>query len=93
MELKGVEGGDRKRGTLGGEMRRAKSFRNGVHNANAVVRGPVYRTRLTDKIFERRREAFRAQRVFFLRKRRVVLRDLKHQAERTAVVLIVRVPG
>jgi hypothetical protein len=41
VELKGVEGGDRKRGTLGGEMRREKSLRIGVHHANAVVWGPV----------------------------------------------------
>ena len=41
-ELNGVEGGDRKRGTLGGEMRReVKSLRNGVHHADAVVWGPV----------------------------------------------------
>ena len=46
MEFKGVEGGDRKRGTLGGETRRAKSLRIGVHHANGVVWGPVYRTRL-----------------------------------------------
>jgi hypothetical protein len=36
-ELKGVEGEDRKRGTLDGEMRRAKSLRIGVHHADAVV--------------------------------------------------------
>jgi hypothetical protein len=29
-------------------MRRAKSLRNGVHRANAVVWGPVYRTRLDE---------------------------------------------
>eukprot|EP00982_Pelagococcus_subviridis_P005661 29767-Pelagococcus_subviridis.AAC.1 len=41
VELKG-------RGTLGGERRRErKSLRNGVHHANAVVWGPVYRTRLS----------------------------------------------
>ena len=40
LALKGVEGGDRKRG-VGGEMRRAKSLRNGVHHANRVVWGPV----------------------------------------------------
>jgi hypothetical protein len=40
-ELKGVEGEDRKRGTLGGEMRRAKSLRIGVHHADADVWGPV----------------------------------------------------
>ena len=28
-------------------MRREKSLRNSVHHANAVVWGPVYRTRLT----------------------------------------------
>jgi hypothetical protein len=27
---------------MGGEMRRAKSLRIGVHNADAVVWGPVY---------------------------------------------------
>jgi hypothetical protein len=27
-------------------MRREKSLRNGVHHADAVVRGPVYRTHL-----------------------------------------------
>ena len=42
--MKGVEGGDRTQG-MGGEMRRAKSLRIGVHHANAVVWGPVYRTR------------------------------------------------
>ena len=31
---------------MGGETRRAKSLRNGVHHANAVVWGPVYRTHL-----------------------------------------------
>jgi hypothetical protein len=45
LELKGVEGGYRNRG-VGGEMRREKSLRIGVHHANAVVWGPVYRTRL-----------------------------------------------
>jgi hypothetical protein len=30
---------------VGGERRREKSLRNGVRRANAVVRGPVYRTR------------------------------------------------
>ena len=45
MELKGVEGGDRKRG-VGGETRRQKSLRIGVHHASAVVWEPLYRTRL-----------------------------------------------
>ena len=40
LEFKGVEDGDRKRG-VGGEMRRAKSLRIGVHHANAVVWEPV----------------------------------------------------
>ena len=41
-ELKGVEVcRDRERGTLGGEMRREKSLRIGVHHADAVVWGPV----------------------------------------------------
>eukprot|EP00982_Pelagococcus_subviridis_P007023 30409-Pelagococcus_subviridis.AAC.4 len=31
---------------MGGEMRRQKSLRIGIHHANAVVRGPVYRTHL-----------------------------------------------
>ena len=31
---------------MGGERRRQKSLRNGVHHANAVVWGPVYRTHL-----------------------------------------------
>jgi hypothetical protein len=31
---------------MSGEMRREKSLRNDVHHANAVVWGPVYRTRL-----------------------------------------------
>eukprot|EP00982_Pelagococcus_subviridis_P005191 29515-Pelagococcus_subviridis.AAC.6 len=31
---------------MGGEKRREKSLRNGVHHANAVVWEPVYRTRL-----------------------------------------------
>eukprot|EP00959_Pyramimonas_sp_CCMP1952_P445018 9318744-Pyramimonas_sp.AAC.1 len=30
-------------------MRREKSLRNGVHHANAVVWGPVYRTHLHDE--------------------------------------------
>jgi len=30
---------------MGGEKRRRKSLRIGVHHANAVVWGPVYRTR------------------------------------------------
>ena len=46
MELKGVAGGNRKRG-VGGETRRAKSLRIGVHHANAVVWEPVYRTHLS----------------------------------------------
>jgi len=46
LKLKGVEGGDRKRGTLGGERRPQKSLWIGVHHANAVVWGPVYRTHL-----------------------------------------------
>ena len=50
-EFKGVEGGDCERGTLGGETRREKSLRIGVHHADAVVRGPVYRSHL-----HRRRE-------------------------------------
>ena len=43
--MKGVEGGDWKRG-VGGERRRQKSLRIGVHNANAVVWESVYRTHL-----------------------------------------------
>jgi hypothetical protein len=35
---------------MGGEMRRQKSLRIGVHHADAVVWGPVYRTRLMDAI-------------------------------------------
>jgi len=31
-------------------MRRAKSLRNGVHHADAVVWGPVYRTRLNRRV-------------------------------------------
>ena len=46
VELKGAEGGDSKRG-MSGEMRREKSLRIGVHHANGVVWGPVYRTHLT----------------------------------------------
>eukprot|EP00982_Pelagococcus_subviridis_P017569 31550-Pelagococcus_subviridis.AAC.2 len=45
LKLKGVDGGDRNRG-VGGERRREKSLRIGVHHANAVVWGPVYRTHL-----------------------------------------------
>ena len=47
MKLKGVEGGDCER-RVGGERRRAKSLRNGVgvHHADGVVWGPVYRTHL-----------------------------------------------
>jgi len=42
LKLKGVEvGRDCERGTLGGEKRRAKSLRNGVHYADAVVWEPV----------------------------------------------------
>ena len=41
LESKGVERGDRKRGALGGERRREKSLRIGVHHANAVVWEPV----------------------------------------------------
>jgi len=33
---------------MGGEMRREKSLRNGVHHADAVVWEPVYRTHLHD---------------------------------------------
>jgi hypothetical protein len=39
-ELKGGEGGDLKR-AVGGENRREKSLRIGVHHADAVVWGPV----------------------------------------------------
>jgi hypothetical protein len=35
---------------MGGETRRAKSFRNGVHHANGVVWGPVYRTHLDVRV-------------------------------------------
>eukprot|EP00982_Pelagococcus_subviridis_P005124 29486-Pelagococcus_subviridis.AAC.2 len=35
-------------------MRRAKSLRNGVHHANAVVWGPAYRTRLRGGVQRRR---------------------------------------
>ena len=49
-ELKGIEGGDCERG-VGGETRREKSLRIGVNHADAVVRGPVYRSHL-----HRRRE-------------------------------------
>eukprot|EP00982_Pelagococcus_subviridis_P005267 29576-Pelagococcus_subviridis.AAC.2 len=49
---------------MSGEKRRAKSLRNGVHHANAVVRGPVYRTHLRrprgDGPLVRRRRAPRA---------------------------------
>jgi hypothetical protein len=45
LELKGAEGGYSK-GGAGGETRRRKSLRIGVHIANAVVWGPVYRTHL-----------------------------------------------
>jgi len=65
MELKGIEGGDRKRG-VGGETRRQKSFRIGVHHASAVVWEPVYRTRLTDRLGVRHRR----RRLFFERHRR-----------------------
>ena len=37
---------------MGGERRREKSLRIGVHHANAVVWGPVYRTRLLVKVEE-----------------------------------------
>jgi len=40
LKLEGVEGGDRNRG-VGGETRREKSLRIGVHHANAVVWEPV----------------------------------------------------
>ena len=43
---------------MGGEKRRAKSLRIGVHHANAVVWGPVYRTRL--ELFAERRLAVAA---------------------------------
>ena len=48
MELKGIEVGDWNRG-MGGEKRREMSLMHGVHNANAIVWGPVYRTHLTTK--------------------------------------------
>ena len=53
--MKGVEGGDWKRG-VGGERRRQKSLRIGVHHANGVVWGPVYRTHLRRARGERGRE-------------------------------------
>jgi hypothetical protein len=40
VDFKGVAGGDRNRGTLGGETRREKSLRNGVNRADAVVWAP-----------------------------------------------------
>ena len=40
--MKGVEGGDCKRGVMGGEKRREiKSLRIGVHRADGVVWEPV----------------------------------------------------
>ena len=57
VELKGVRCGvERRRGRglkAGGVAERcagAKSLRNGVHHANAVVRGPVYRTHLRRRL-------------------------------------------
>jgi hypothetical protein len=42
LTLKGIEVcRDCERGMMGGERRREKSLRIGVHHANAVVRGPV----------------------------------------------------
>eukprot|EP00982_Pelagococcus_subviridis_P009474 30925-Pelagococcus_subviridis.AAC.8 len=41
---------------MGGEKRRAKSLRNGVHHANAVVWEPVYRTHLNLRGHRRRKE-------------------------------------
>eukprot|EP00982_Pelagococcus_subviridis_P011775 31117-Pelagococcus_subviridis.AAC.27 len=38
---------------MGGEMRRQKSLRNGVHHANGVVWGLVYRTHLSRRGFDR----------------------------------------
>ena len=45
MELTGIEVGDRDR-EIGGEKRRETSLMHGVHHANAIVWGPVYRTHL-----------------------------------------------
>eukprot|EP00982_Pelagococcus_subviridis_P016445 31479-Pelagococcus_subviridis.AAC.7 len=48
VELTGIEVGDRDR-EIGGEKRRETSLMHGVHHANAIVWGPVYRTHLTTK--------------------------------------------
>eukprot|EP00982_Pelagococcus_subviridis_P014883 31364-Pelagococcus_subviridis.AAC.14 len=56
---RGSEGGEGgSAGSAGGETRRVKSLRIGVHHANAVVWGPVYRTatnRIIGIIASRRR--------------------------------------
>ena len=71
-ELIGVEVcRDCERGTLGGEKQRRerKSLRNGVHHANGVVWGPVYRTHLVRRQNDRPsrdRDGLAARRVFVL---------------------------
>eukprot|EP00982_Pelagococcus_subviridis_P008885 30885-Pelagococcus_subviridis.AAC.5 len=48
-ELKGVEGGDCERGTLGGEKGREKSLRIGVHHADGV-NAPELARRLVERV-------------------------------------------
>ena len=57
-------------------MHRGKSLRNGVHHANAVVWGPVYRTHLGFQRGDARAEA-RGDRVFGLERDARVLRHLE----------------
>jgi len=63
---------------VGGERRRQKSLRNGVHHANAVVWGPVYRTHLS---FERLGGGELQRRLaHLLREPRVLRRGLERRA-------------
>ena len=74
---------------MGGETRRAKSLRNGVHHANAVVWGPVYRTHLRDGGGESQHpgSASVAQELF-----RVELPRAHQRQERRAPLVVARVP-
>jgi len=70
---------------MGGEMRREKSLRIGVHHADAVVWGPVYRTHLRFQLGDARAEA-RGDRVFGLERDARVLRHLERGDDDAVIV-------
>eukprot|EP00982_Pelagococcus_subviridis_P015244 31386-Pelagococcus_subviridis.AAC.9 len=67
---------------MGGEKRRAKSLRNGVHHADGVVWGPVYRTRLIRGAAARRRRRGRLRILVPVVRRRLRLRRRRRRRRR-----------